>query len=308
MAGSLPHPRADARRAFWPRDLQRGALVLGVSSAVFWFSFASGRWIIWVPSVGPIYVDLLLAWVAVVLHVSAWPDLWVGLRDLRARQPNGDDGVVAWRAFLLTLVLIFAAIVILPIEYHAFASTEAWILILYVTAFPYLGWTFVPILALHGVVFARVARFLDPRFGFVVGAGAFVLFAVAGASTAVILQNPGATTFIRSWSVGRGILPAAALAGYVLIALGLTARAVPAVPRSQSWTSRRVRWAPSGKGSFEVFRQIPRVLDADREADESVRDPLLFPLLLRHTRVSHRRRMFDQRLDAAEALREEDHL
>ncbi len=308
MAGFLPHPRAAVRRDFWPRDLQRGALTLGFSGAVFWLSFASGRWIVSVGNVGPIYVDLLLAWVAVVLHVSAWPDLWVGLRDLRARQPSNEDGTVAWRAFLLTLVLIFAALVILPLEYHAFASTEAWILVLYVTAFPYLGWTFVPILALHGIVFARVARFLEPRFRFVVGSGAFVLFAVAGVSTAVILQNPGATAFIRSWSVGRGILPAAALAGYVLIALGMTARAVPAAPRVRSWRPLRVRWAPSGEGTFEVFRQIPRVLNAHREADEPVRDPLRFPLRFRDARMGHRRRMFDQRLDAAEALREQDHL
>ena len=308
MAGFLPHPRAASRRPFWPRDLQRGAVTLGLSGAVFWSSFAAGRWIIPVPDVGPIYLDLLLAWVAVVLHVSAWPDLWVGLRDLRARQPDNDDGGVAWRAFLLTLVLIFAAIIILPIEYHTFASTEAWILVLYVTAFPYLGWTFVPILALHGIVFGRVARFLDPRFRFVVNIGAFVLFAVAGVSTAVILQNPGATSFIRSWSVGRGILPAAALAGYLLIAVGMTAHAVPAVPRVRSWTPLRVRWAPSGEGVLEVFGQVPDVLNADREADKPVRDPLLFPLLLRHARVGHRSRMFDQRFDPAEALRDDDHL
>src|SRR5437867_3131800 len=308
MAGFFPHPRAASRRPFWPRDVQRAAVTLGLTGAGFWSAFAAGRWLISVPDVGPIYLDLLLAWVAVVLHVSAWPDLWVGLRDLRARQPNNDDGGVAWRAFLLTLVLIFAAIIILPIEYHTFASTEAWILVLYVTAFPYLGWTFVPILALHGIVFGRVARFLEPRLRFVVDTGAFVLFAVAGASTTVILQNPGAMTFIRSWSVGRGILPAAALAGYLLIALGMTAHAVPAVPRVRSWTPLHVRWAPSGEGTLEVFRQIPQVLNADRESDEPIRNALRIPLFLRNARVGHRRRMFDQGFDAAEAFREEDHL
>src|SRR2546425_12993625 len=118
MAGFLPHPRAASRRPFWPRDLQRGAVTLGLSGAVFWFSFAAGRWIISVSNVGPIYVDLLPAWVAVVLHVSAWPDLWVGLRDLRTSQPDNDDGGVAWRGFLLTLVLFFAAVVILPLDVH----------------------------------------------------------------------------------------------------------------------------------------------------------------------------------------------
>lgn len=241
VAGFLSLFSGPPHRAFWPRDLARGALLLGASGAVFWSSFAAGRWIVSVPNVGPIYVDLLLAWVAVVLHASAWPDLWVGLRDLRARQPNDDDVGVAWRAFLLTLGLVFAAIVILPLEYDAFTSTDAWIFILYVTAFPYLGWTFIPILALHGILFGRVARSLKPPMQLVTDAGAFVLFAVAAASTAVIFQNPGATAFIRSWSVGRGILPAAALAGYLLIAFGMTAHAIPAVPRIRSWTPQRVR-------------------------------------------------------------------
>src|SRR5437879_12833517 len=111
MAGFLPHPRAASRRPFWPRDLQRGAITLGLSGAVFWSSFAAGRWIIPVPDVGPIYLDLLLAWVAVVLHVSAWPDLWVGLRDLRARRPDNGDGGGAWGGVLIRPGLSFAEIV-----------------------------------------------------------------------------------------------------------------------------------------------------------------------------------------------------
>lgn len=241
MAGFLPHPRAAARRAAWPRELHRAALFLGVSGALFWSSFAVGRWIVSTPSLGPIYMDLLLAWIAVLVHVGAWPNLWIGLRDLRARQPKDASVVLAWRAFLLTLVLIFAAVLILPLEYHTIASTQAWLLVLYVTAFPYLGWTFVPVLALHGIVFGRVANYLEPRSRHVTDVGALLLFAVAAATTAVILQNPGATAFVRSWSVGRGILPAAALAGYALIALGMTVHAVPVVPRVRSWTPQRVR-------------------------------------------------------------------
>ncbi len=106
MTGFFPHPRAAARRASWPRELHRAAIFLGVSGALFWSSFAAGRWIVSTPSFGPIYVDLLLAWVAVLVHVAAWPNLWIGLRDLRARQPKDASAVLAWRAFLLTLVLL----------------------------------------------------------------------------------------------------------------------------------------------------------------------------------------------------------
>jgi len=111
-----------------------------------------------------------------------------------------------------------------------------------VTSFPYLGWTFVPILALHGVLFGRVAYYLESRSRRLVDAGAVVLFAVAAATTGVILQNPGATAFVRSWSVGEGLLPAAALCGYVLIASGITTPTTQVFPRVPSWTPRRVRW------------------------------------------------------------------
>src|SRR5207253_9137736 len=40
---------------------------------------------------------------------------------------------------LITLVMILAAVVILPIEYHSLSSTDAWIFVVYVTSFPYLG-------------------------------------------------------------------------------------------------------------------------------------------------------------------------
>ena len=69
-----------------------------------------------------------------------------------------------------------------------------------------------------------------------------LLFAVAAATTAVILQNPGETAFVRSWSVGQGLLPAAALGGYVLIALGITASSTAPFARVPSWTPRRTRW------------------------------------------------------------------
>jgi len=179
------------------------------------------------------------------VHVAAWPNLWIGLRDLRGRQPRDDHPVIAWRSFVITLIMILAAVVILPIEYHSLASTDAWIFVVYVTSFPYLGWTFVPILALHGVLFGRVAYYLESRSRRLADAGAVVLFAVAAATTAVILENPGATAFVRSWSVGQGLLPAAALCGYVLIAFGITARTSEVFPRVPSWTPRRVRWQPS---------------------------------------------------------------
>jgi len=143
---------------------------------------------------------------------------------------------------MITLVIILAAVVILPIEYHSLSSTDAWIFVVYVTSFPYLGWTFVPILALHGVLFGRVAYYLESRSRRLADAGAVVLFAVAAATTGVILQNPGATAFVRSWSVGEGLLPAAALCGYILIASGITTHTTQVFPRVPSWTPRRVRW------------------------------------------------------------------
>ncbi len=242
MAGSFRLSVAARHHASWPRELHRGALLLGASAAIFWCSFAVGRWIVSTVEFGPIYVDLLLGWVAVLVHMAAWPNLWIGLRDLRGRQPRDDHPVIAWRSFMITLVMILAAVVILPIEYHSLSSTDAWIFVVYVTSFPYLGWTFVPILALHGVLFGRVAYYLESRSRRLADAGAVVLFAVAAATTGVILQNPGATAFVRSWSVGEGLLPAAALCGYILIASGITTHTTQVFPRVPSWTPRRVRW------------------------------------------------------------------
>lgn len=243
MAGFHPRSRPTEMRALWPRQLRRAALLLGASAASLWSSFAIGRLIISALDSGPIYLDLLIAWGAVILHIAAWPNLWVGLRDLRARRPLDGNSIVAWRSFLLTLIVILAAILVLPLQYRSTISAEAWVLLMYVTAFPYLGWTFVPILALHGILFGRIANLLDSKSRRMATAGALVLFAVAAATTAVIVQNPGTTAFARSWSVGRGLLPAAALGGYVLIASGFTTHAAQWHPRARPRTTlRRVRW------------------------------------------------------------------
>ena len=79
MAGSFRLSVAARHHAFWPRELHRGALLLGASAAIFWSSFAVGRWIVSTVEFGPIYVDLLLGWVAVLVHMAAWPNLWIGL-------------------------------------------------------------------------------------------------------------------------------------------------------------------------------------------------------------------------------------
>src|SRR2546425_2821163 len=89
MAGFLPSRRAATSRVSWPLGLRRAAFLLAASIALFWSSVASGRWIIPIPHSGPIYGDLLIAWVAVLVHISAWPNLWAGLRDLRAVRPRG---------------------------------------------------------------------------------------------------------------------------------------------------------------------------------------------------------------------------
>lgn len=244
MAGTFPRTLGAYHRGLWPRELRRAALLLGASAALLWTSFGLGRWIVSTPESGPIYLDLLIAWVAVLVHVAAWPNLWVGLRDLRGRQPLDGDSIIAWRSFLMTLIMILSAVLVLPFEYHSASSTDAWVWVVYLTALPHQGWMFIPVLALHGVLFGRVANYLDPRSRGIAIAGALALFAVAAATTAVILQNPGPAAFARSWSVGRGLLPAAALGGYVLIAVGITAQAARLLPRARSWTPRsaRARW------------------------------------------------------------------
>src|SRR5947199_281275 len=93
----------------------------------------------------------------------------------------------------------------------------------------------------------------DLLIALVADAGAFVLFTVAAATTGVVLQNPGATAFAQAWSLGSGILPATALAGYVLIALGMTAHLAPATSRFSVWSRRRPRGS-STERSLQVFR------------------------------------------------------
>ena len=250
MAGLLSSRRAATGRVFWPRGLRRAAFLLAASVALFWSSVASGRWIVPIPDSGPIYGDLLIAWVAVLVHLSAWPNLWAGLRDLRVREPDEPSVLVAWRAFLLTVAVVVAAVAVLLFEYRAIVSPDAWIFILYVTLFRYIGWSFVPILALQGVLFGRVAGYLEPRFRYLADVGAFVLFAVAAATTGVVLQSPGATAFAQAWSLGSGILPGAALVGYVLIAIGMTAHLAPATSRLPLWPRQRPRGSSTERSSF----------------------------------------------------------
>lgn len=246
MAGSFPHPRRATVHASWPRELHRAALVFGAAGVVYWLSFVFDGTTLWIPTVGMLYLGLFTAWIAVVLNVAAWPALWSGLRELEARQPGDHSPVIAFRAFALTIVLVLAGIVVLPLQYHTVASTEAWILVLYLSAFPFLGWTFVPVLALHGILFGRVAGFLTSRYRLMAHAGVLCLFAVAAVTVAVILQNPDATIFVRSWSVGRGILPAVAAAGYLLIAYGMTMHALPQPKPTRGWgaaiTPQRHGW------------------------------------------------------------------
>jgi len=82
---------------------------------------------------------------------------------------------------------------------------------------------------------------------------AFVLFAVAAATTVLVLQNPGASAFVQAWSLGLGILPGAALAGYAMIAVGMTAHLAPITSWIPTRTRQRVRGS-STERSIEVFR------------------------------------------------------
>src|SRR2546426_7022795 len=146
MADLLRFRRAATDCVFWARELRRAALLLAASVALFWSSLATGRWIVPIPDSGPIFGDVLIVWLAVVVHVSAWPNLWAGLRDLRARQPNDPTVVVAWRAFLLTLVVVVAAIIVVLLEYHAIVSPEAGVFILFVPLFFFLRRSVLPVL------------------------------------------------------------------------------------------------------------------------------------------------------------------
>ncbi len=250
MAGSSPTPRAKPVRAVWPPELRRAALYLGASGVFYWISYAFAGWTIWIKDFGLIYMDLVLAWIAVLLTVFAWPDLWDGLRDLVAAHPKEQDALVARRAFFVVLGLVVGAVVFLPLQYHAYTSTETMLLVLYVSAFPFLAWTYVPTLALNGILFGRVGNFLSPTARRLTDAGAMILFAVAGATTLVVLQNPDNSIFVRSWSVGYGILPAAACAGYVLIAVAMTLRTLP---ESKPLPTRGWALAKTPRGGPERF-------------------------------------------------------
>ena len=98
---------------------------------------------------------------------------------------------------------------------------------MYTSAFPFLAWIFTPTLALHGILFGRTANYLDAPSRRLAEAGIVILFSVAAATTAVVLANPDATVFVRSWCVGSGRLPRAACLGHLLYRGSLTVRPVP---------------------------------------------------------------------------------
>lgn len=247
-----PSQRALAGRPSWARALQRTALLLAASVGLFGSSLAFGRWTVSLPGFEFFYGDVLLAWIGMVVFASAWPNLWVGLRDLRARQPKDPNAVVAWRAFLLTLLVAVAAAIIVLLQYHAIASTDVWVLVVSWSVLRFAGWSLVPTLALHGIIFGRIARSLEPRFQYLMDLGALVLFAVAAATTVTILQSPGATAFVEAWSLGSGVLPAAAAVGYGLVAVGMSTHS--ATGESRIPTTRRRAFESSAERPFEVFR------------------------------------------------------
>jgi hypothetical protein len=244
MAGFSPTLRAPRMRALWPGQLQRAAVFLASGSVFYWLAFAFGGWTIWISNVGVIYMDLLLAWVGVMLNALAWPDLWDGLNGLVVSHPGKTDALVARRSFYVSLGLIAGAVAILPLQYRAIGPPGLWVLVLYLSAFPYLAWLFVPMLALHGILFGRVGNFLDGPSRRMADAGAMILFAVAAATTAIVFNAPATTIFQRSWSVGFGILPAAACAGYVLVALGLTMHSIPEPIPTRGWGAAKTPRAP----------------------------------------------------------------
>src|SRR2546426_9185959 len=122
MQDPIPMRRASAVRPSWACALQRAALLLGASVALFGSSLAVGRWVVSLPGSEFLYGDVLLAWIGVVAFVSAWPTLWAGLRDLRSRQPADSNGVVAWRAFSLSLPVAAAPVCVFGVQLHALAT------------------------------------------------------------------------------------------------------------------------------------------------------------------------------------------
>ncbi len=248
MAGFSPNPRVSRARAIWPRQLHRGAAWLAAGAVLYWMAFAFGGWTIWINGLGVVYMDLLLAWVGVLLNALAWPDLWDGLKGLVATHREDTDALVARRAFFMVLGFLGVGAAILPLQYRVIAPTGIWILTLYISSFPYLAWLFIPTLALYGILFGRVGNFLDPTSKRLTDAGAMILFAVAAATTAIVLHEPTTTVFVQSWSVGFGALPAAACAGYVLIGTGLTHHKVSEPAPTRGWALAKTprakeRWA-----------------------------------------------------------------
>lgn len=241
MAGTSPTPRTSRVFPAWPIELHRAATYLAAGGIVYWMAFAFEDWTIWIGGFGIIYMGLILAWVAVLLGFMAWPDLWDGLRDLLAAHPKETDALVARRSYFMTLILVAAAIALLPLGYHVVPTLQAWFVVLYISTFPYLAWIFIPTLALHGILFGRVGNYLAPTAKRLTDVGAMILFAVAAATTLVVLTDPSSAVFFRSWSVGNGVLPAVACAGYVLIATGMTWRSLPEtkpVP-TRGWAAAR---------------------------------------------------------------------
>ncbi len=247
MAASSPQSRVSRPRALWPRQLHRGAAWLAAGAVLYWMAFAFGGWTVWINGLGVVYMDLLLAWVGVLLNALAWPDLWDGLKGLVAAHRQDTDALVARRSFFMVLGFLGVGAALLPLQYRVIAPTGIWILTLYISVFPYLAWLYIPTLALYGILFGRVGNFLDPTAKRLTDAGAIILFAVAAATTAIVLHEPASSVFVQSWSVGFGILPAAACAGYVCISLGLTHRIPEPVP-TRGWALAKTprakeRWA-----------------------------------------------------------------
>src|SRR2546427_5606229 len=134
MRDSFLSRRASAVRPSWARALQRAALLLAAlllaaSVALFGSSLAVGRWTVSLPGSEFIYGDVLLAWIGVVAYVSAWPNLWAGLRDLQARRPTDSNGVVAWRSFSLCLLVAVATLLVLMPQDQTLPSARLWFFI-----------------------------------------------------------------------------------------------------------------------------------------------------------------------------------
>ena len=235
MAGRSPTPRRTKRSAGWPRTLHHAALLLAAGGALFWLAFASSGIVVPIPGIGLVYLDLLLAWIAVTVDIAAWPSLWAGLRDLRRTNPEEGDPVVAWRAFLLSAVVTLGGLAVLPLMYPPGSSPLTWFLVLYTNALAYLVWTFVPILALHGILFARVSRSLDLRSEHLARVGVTLLFAVALTTVLVVIGNPEGPILVQTWSVGKGLLPAVAGFGYLLIGWSLTLHGLPEPKPARGW-------------------------------------------------------------------------